>query len=321
MSHKNISQYIIIILIGISSSACYSLPGKKPSVVIEDAHSGGSIVAFNAQSTRLASGGWAGVVKVWTVPSGKLKKSWQAHSDSVNGIYFYKRGSNLVTAGYDGYLKLWTLNGRLKRKIFTGSPIMHMNASWKLNRMITGHKNGRIIIWNLDKLKVVENRQLHRKPIRAVAINERRGLFASSAKDGRVYVWRSHRPARRMTAPPTDSRTLEFTKDGHTLMGGGWFKIYRWRVGTGKLAISKTKHMGIVKSMQLSKDGQSLATISRQTDSSIYILNSRSLRVKYRLESHNLCGAYIRYSPNSRFIATTSDDASIKIFDLTKIKQ
>ena len=187
--------------------------------------------------------------------------------------------------------------------------------------LITGHRNGRIVIWNLSKLKVIDNKKLHRRPIRAVAINEKRGLFASSGKDGRVYVWRSNSPVRRMKKPPTHSRTLEFTKDGKTLIGGGWFKIYRWRVGTGRLAVSKTKHMGIVNSIQLSNDGKSLATISRQTDSSIYILNSQSLRVKHRLESHNLCGAYIRYSPNSRFIATTSDDASIKIFDLKKIKQ
>jgi len=61
-----------------------------------------------------------------------------------------------------------------------------------------------------------------------------------------------------------------------------------------------------------------LATISRQTDSAVLFLDPLTGVSKKRFQSHDLCGVEITVSRNRNFLATTSDDSSIKIWRLNK---
>ncbi len=300
--------------------ACNSNFGVKSSRIYNDAHVGGSIVSFSRQSTYLASGGWAGYVNTWHLESGKLSRRWQAHTDSVNGIVFIANDKKVVTAGYDGFINVWSIDGKLLQKIKARSPISVMILNRKANKIFTGHKDGNILIWELDTLKLSKQYAVHKKEVRALAYSYKRNLIASSGKEGRVGLIKSNGKFKYMQSPPSDSRTLQFSANSKELIGGGWFKLFSWDIKTGKLEIHSTQHKGIIKSIQLSADKNMLATISRQTDSSIYILDPATKKTKLRLASHELCGTFIAISPNNRFVATTSDDASVRYWDLEKIK-
>ena len=82
------------------------------------------------------------------------------------------------------------------------------------------------------------------------------------------------------------------------------------------LTTMATEHYGIIKSVQYTGKGESLATISRQTDSSVYFLDPLSGAVTRRFQQHDLCGADVSVSPDGRYLATTSDDASVRIWVL-----
>jgi WD40 repeat protein len=116
--------------------------------------------------------------------------------------------------------------------------------------------------------------------------------------------------------PSTDAWTLAFSPDGQWLAGGTWFRLYRWNLDDGALTTMATEHRGIIKSVQYTGQGESLATISRQTDSSVYFLDPVSGAVKRRFQRHDLCGSDIAVSPDGRYLATTSDDASVRIWVL-----
>jgi len=115
-----------------------------------------------------------------------------------------------------------------------------------------------------------------------------------------------------------DAWTLAFSPDGARLYGAGWFRLLRWRLDTDELQVMSTEHGGIIRSIQFGPDGDYLASISRQTDSAVLFLDPEDGHVLRRFQRHDLCGGYVTVSANGRALATTSDDASVRLYDLTE---
>ena len=290
-------------------------PGQPAKVIIQDAHSGGTVVAFNTSSTLLASGGWEGDIHLWRVPDGTLNKTLSAHRDSVNGIVFLD-DTHLVSAGYDGRITVWDVEGKLLREVQTPSPITHMVLDAENQLVVTGHKDGAVRVWRLPALTLEKEYPVHRSAVRAVAWDPVSKHFAASDNDGQVFLWTTNTTPVPLSPPPSDARTLQFSPDGQKLIGGGWFKLFRWDIASGALEVIPTEHRGIIKSLRYSTDGKTLASISRQTDSAVYFLDPQSGVVVRRFQGHDLCGADISFSPDSHYLATTSDDASVRLWDL-----
>ena len=296
-------------------SACASFhPEESPAVVRERAHSGGSVVAFSESGDLLASGGWEGTVRLWQLPQGRELRHWLAHSDSVNGIAFLESDREIVTAGYDGWLARRSIDGQLLEQVRTPSPVTHMVANNKIDRLLTGHGDGSVRLWRATDFTLLQEQQLHRGAVKAVAIDPGAARYASSSTDGSVLLWSEGVMTRQLDTPPADAWTLAFSPDGKTLSGGSWFRLYRWNLDDGTFTTIATEHRGIIKSIEYINDGHELATISRQTDSAVYFLDVESGEVRRRFQRHELCGGDIAVSPGGRYLATTSDDASVRFW-------
>jgi WD40 repeat protein len=171
-------------------------------------------------------------------------------------------------------------------------------------------------IWRASDFTLLQGRRLHRGAVKAVAVEHGATRFASSGADGEVFVWRDIEVARAMQSPPVDAWTLAFSPDGRWLSGGGWFRLFRWNPEHASLAVLSTPHHGIIKSVEYLGDGDVLATISRQTDSAVYFLDPASGALLRSFQQHDLCGGDISVSADGRYLATTSDDASVRIWRL-----
>jgi len=297
--------------------ACSGGPvAEAPAVIHEGVHSGGSVVSFSQDGELLASGGWEGTVRLWRTPDGSQLRYWRDHSDSVNGIAFVDHDSRVITAGYDGLLVRRAVGGARLASVDTGSPVTHMVADSDADRVLTGHADGVVRIWRVSDFRLLQERTLHRGAVKAVAMDGRAGRFASSGADGRVFIWTETGAERALQAPPVDAWTLAFSPDGRWLSGGGWFRLFRWNLQDDSLAVLSTPHHGIVKSVEYLAAGDVLATISRQTDSSVYFLDPASGALLRRFQRHDLCGADIAVSADGRYLATTSDDASVRVWRL-----
>ncbi|MGB5439573.1 MAG: hypothetical protein WBN90_07990 [Gammaproteobacteria bacterium] len=299
-------------------AACAGLEYERPFALHQDAHSGGSVVAFNQAGTVLASGGWEGSLRLWQLPGGEALRRWPAHPDSVNGIVFIEDDRQLVTAGYDGVLASWSLDGAPIQRIDTATPIMHMVADGTRGRLVTAHADGTVRIWRTPDLELVTERVLHPTSLKVVAMDAGAQRYASADTAGNVFVWSETGPVQTLESPPADAWTLAFSPDGQWLLGGSWFRLYRWNLQDGTLQTLPTEHHGIIKSIQYTGNPGELASISRQTDSAVYFLDPVSGNTRRRFEAHELCGADIAVSANGHYLATTSDDASVRIWDLRR---
>jgi len=320
--HKTAIRLIASVFFCLVISACGSdMHRQAPDVVIEDAHSGGSTLAFSSDSSLAASGGWSGDLRIWNMPEGTKKIEWQAHEGQVNGIVFLQNDRHLLTGGYDGKITLWSNSGKPLRSITTNSPITHLIADPDHDLILTAHDDGMARQWRLSDLKLTAKISRHHQSLMAVAIHPGSGWMASSGTDGEVWVWRKGNKPKRLEDPGTDVRTLVFSPDGQYLYGGAWFNLYRWHLSDGTRQSISTEHRGIIKQIKFAPDGDYLASISRQTDSAVLFLNANTGATIRRFKSHDLCGGAISISPDGRYLATTSDDASVRFWDLLKPSQ
>lgn len=300
-------------------AGCATAPGIAPNVIVEDAHhSQGHVLAFADAADVLASGGSDGAIRLWRLPDGARVAAWLAHGNSVYGLAFLQRDRLLLSAGYDGHLALWRRDGTLERERRTPSPITAMTVNESRGMVLTGHEDGRVRQWRLPDLAPVAEWALHRRYVRAVAIHASSGTFASSGADRRVHVWRGREAPRTLPEPPTAARDLVFTPNGRHLLGGGWFKLFRWNIDAGTLQVLPTDHKGIIAALDLSPDGRTLASISRQLDSAVLFLDPETGETRKRFQKHELCGENISLSRNGRWLATTADDGSVRIWDLRR---
>ena len=307
-----------VLLLAATIAGCAGAPTVAPRLILETGTLTRSIVAFNATGTALASAEANGEITVWSLPDGQLQRHWRAHTDSVHGLALLP-GDRVLSASYDGSLALWTGAGELLRRERTPAPITDAAVHVAEDIIVTGHTDGWVRRWRISDLQLIESVHPHRGGVRAVVYHAPTRRYASSGRDGAVYVWRQGEPVRALTAPPSDARDLAFTPDGAQLYGAGWFKVFRWDLADGALTIQNTEHHGIISSIDISADGRRLATISRQTDSAVQILDTVTGAPLIRFQSHDLCGAYVRLSPGERFLATTSDDATVRVWDLAEI--
>jgi WD40 repeat protein len=68
--------------------------------------------------------------------------------------------------------------------------------------------------------------------------------------------------------------------------------------------------------VDISPDGARWVSLGRDTDSQLLLYDASSLQVERRLQTHALCGQRARFSPNGRYVASSSDDGSVHIYDL-----
>lgn len=304
----------IYLVLSLSLTACVLQHGESPTHVHHDMHDGGTALAFNPDETLLASGGKGGWVHLYELPKTTLVESWRAHEGStVNGLVF--DAETLLTAGYDARLVRWSLQGKVLQQADALSPVTHMVYDPQRDHLITGHSDGVVRLWRGKDFSLLTEYPLHSGAVKRVAVQVTSGDLASSGSDGRVFLIKAGQ-AQEVPTPPSDAAALIFAPDGPSLYGSGWFKLFRWDLASMALTVLDTPHHGIINALHWTPDTWELASISQQTDSSIYYLDPVTGAATRSFEKHALCGAAIQVSPTARFLATTSDDASIKIWDL-----
>ena len=308
-------SWFMVIVVQLLFAGCAIQPRQTPDLVIPDAHGGGKGLAIGPDSSKLASAGWNGRIRIWSLPGGEGDYGWQGHRGEVTTLVFLDV-DRLLSAGYDGGLTEWTTGGEKIRSVDTGSPVLAMAVDGPRHRVLTGHKDGSVRLWSLPALKLVKTLGLHKGSIRAVAYAPAGDRFASAGTKGQVNIWDGNGWMENLPPPGSDARTLVFTSDGKYLFGAGWFDLYRWDLDRQELTTLDTDHRGIINSIVFDSTETYLASISRITDSSVLMLDPQNGETVKRFQSHKLCGGSIAMAPNGRIMATTADDASVMIWML-----
>ncbi|KAL3475391.1 WD40-repeat-containing domain protein [Aspergillus californicus] len=206
-----------------------------------------SICRFAPDGQTIATGNWAGGIRLLTVPNLEEKLSFKGHSDRVGGLSWFPKATlpssnvsessvNLVTGGGEGNVRLWSLNddqplatlsghsGRVCRTEFHPSGKYIASASfdttWRL--------------WDVETTAELQLQEGHSREVYTVAFNNDGSLLASGGLDsiGRIWDLRTGRTVMVLEGHIREIYGLDWGTDGYRVLSGSgdnWVKCWDLR--------------------------------------------------------------------------------------------
>lgn len=307
VSVASLARAALLLTLGACSNMA---PSDRAVVIFPHAHDFGSTaVAFSPDGGRLVSGGHRGDVKVWDLRRQQLETALNLHDGAVRAIAIARTGQ-IATASDDGQVTLWQGSKILSQP--TASLVTAL--VWFQGKLVSGHDDNSLRVWD-KKLSPIQTIPLE-SGVEALAVHG--SQLAVALADRILVLGPDFRPTKILDTGGVTPRDLQFSPDGKRLAAGGWFRLHIWDLASGQHRSVATEHGGLLTSISFSPDGSQLVSLGRHSDSAIRIVETQDFSVVRRYEAHELCGAMIRYSPDGRWLASASDDESIRLYDLSK---
>ena len=229
-------------------AAVASPPGRPyPSILVFDLATHRQISAFvdprpvialalSPDGSQLVAAGFDGVLKVWDVEHGVQERELKAFLDPVWGMAYSPDGKSFGAAGNNRFVRVWRTDSWKVGEFLKGheSTVLCVAFSFDGQRLISGGEDSLVIIWAANsQSSPTEMPQLLRGPewidrTPGIAFSPDSRLFAGTAADGTVKVWRTD-TIETVATFPMEARTVAFSPDGKSLLGEGFDGIVnRW---------------------------------------------------------------------------------------------
>ena len=226
-------------------------------------------------------------------------------------------GQTLASSGSDGSILVWNKS--------TGKPIRtlkgHSGSVWFVTitpdgqSLISGSNDDTIKIWNLRTGEVLHTLTGVSYP---VAISpDGQAIATGSVENVTIKIWNLHtgQLLRSLTGDQYGYRTVAFSPDGKTLVGGSLNRtITIWNLETGEQLRTLEGHSGIVSAIAISPFEPILASSSGIDG--IKIWNWSTGELLHTLKGHSQNISSLAFNPSGHFLVSASYDETIKIWNL-----
>lgn len=308
---------LVVPLILLVLTSCSELATQSPTVNLHEVHPNGARrLAFDPDSTRLASGGVHGDLLIWSLDNYTVSRALNGHADGIRGLAWLD-SNRLVSADRGGEIRLWDVQ---RGDVVASARVESVaEIAWSPGAqdwlLVAGGRSLHKLA--LPSLRPVTGTMLPGRVL-SVAVNHAADRVAVSTRDGRVSLLDSSLSrVETLPAASRDALDLHFSPDDRTLVAGGWFRLLVWDLQRQTLEERPTEHRGLIVSLDISPDGTQWISLGRQTDSAFRLTDAESGQVVRRMQAHQLCGWQARFSPSGRYAASSAEDGSIHIYDLT----
>ncbi|CAL9133500.1 U4/U6 small nuclear ribonucleoprotein PRP4-like protein [Musa acuminata AAA Group] len=195
-------------------------------------------VAFHPSGKYIGTASFDKTWRLWDINTGMELLLQEGHSRSIYGICFHPDGSLAASSGLDALARVWDLRTGRSILAFEGhvKPVLGLSFSPNGYRLATGSEDNTCRIWDLRKRKSLYTIPAHSHLISQVKFEPQEGFFLATASyDTKAMVWSAQ-----------DFKPIK------TLSG----------------------HEAKITSLDITRDGQQIATVSH--DRTIKIWTSRS---------------------------------------------
>jgi WD40 repeat protein/serine/threonine protein kinase len=290
-------------------------------------------LAVSPDGQKIASAGWSMPVNVRNAQTGRDSVEFPGHRTIVFCVVWQPNGQRIAAAGGDGALftvKVW--DAQTKREVFTlpefpgGTEFLAVAFSPDGRYLVTGSKDGKVLVWDAENGRPVGTLGIHDREIRGVVF-DRNGLHVASASgNGKVKVW-SWDPTRlaQMRKPEFECQArspgvylnLTFSPDGRWLVTGGEeYTVKIWNVQTGRDQETLRGHNGDVLAVAFSPDGRWLATAGE--DTTVRIWDATSWKPRHTLRGHGGLVSSLAFISKSQRLVSGSRDHTVKVWDVSR---
>jgi WD40 repeat protein len=244
------------------------------------------------------------------------------HAGPVTALAYSDDGATIISAGKDATVRVWSAaSGALKRTIeLDDGPASAIAVS--AGRLLTGHANGNIVLWDWDRAEKLSNFKRNDAEIWAVAFLGSNQRFAAAGHDWKIAVWDAATPSGPfavLDAHESAVQSLAFGMSGSKplLASGSADKTLKvWNLETLDPVRTYRGHRDYVTAVAMSAGGREIASAS--LDGKVRIWSSRSNRLTRSLSGHEGRATAVVFAPAGDVLASAGSDGKIRVWDYRK---
>jgi WD40 repeat protein len=294
-------------------------------------------LAFSPDGKGLASGGdWDTSVYVWDVPSGRIRHRFNGHRCSATALAFSPDSALLATGegcrwcppgdDWETQVRIWDLSrGQLLRQVPA-----HRKSIWTVafspdgKTLASGGSGGNVRLW--DVATGARIAQVPARECRQLAC-ARDGTWLLAERERGMSIWQADLKEK-LRDIGVAQRYAGWLEGGRgpqvfalTFEGGARL----WDASTGievrSVTIPREARTAVAHIRAISPDGKLLAGTYDQPLSTVVVLwGSESGRVLARLPGHTGRITALTFSPDSKVLASGSEDTTILLWDVAQAR-
>ncbi len=278
-------------------------------------------VSFSADGTRIVTGSEDYTARIWAATNGKELAVLRGHSKGVLSARFSPDGTLIATGSVDHLARVW------HAEIGHGAPmarkhdmtVQGIRFSRDGSRMITASLDKTARIWSTQSGREIAMLRGHEAPLNSADFSADGTEAITTSDDGTARIWDAQSGRELLALRGHGKRVTsgKFSPDGTRMVTAGYDGTVRlWDRQSGREL--KTFRRAFLESADLSPDGTRIVAAAGK-EGVVWDTATGELLMTLRGHAEGVVSAV--YSPNSRYIATTSHDLTARIWDATSGKE
>jgi len=280
-------------------------------------------VAWHPSGELLASGGGDSIVRIWDTGTWSELVCLRDHRAAVNELCWSSDGRLLASADRDSRLFIWNragfgLEGALsvddRVEALGFSPDAHHLWAAVGNRiMVCDESTG----WSLGQ---TWQGGYSSPRIFCLGCSHSGEYLASGGADNSISIWclqdgdRWHRPWKTWSAHLKSVISVSYSPDDRFLLSGSIDGVLKlWDLGTGDSRVL-LKHPSHIRGV-FSPNGRHIASTTSAPIPEVWLLDGSTSEIEWRQRGHTKKVTQLSFSPDSKRVATGSEDATIRVWD------
>ncbi len=243
-----------------------------------------------------------------------------AHRGAVNALAYTDDGRWIVTIGGDATLKVWDAGYRSLVRTLELDDGPATALSLFGTRAVTGHADGKVVLWDLATAQKLATLQRNDASIGAVAFVGAATRVAAASHDGQIALWDVEEPSAPLhvfEGHDASVEALAYAPERSLLASGSADKTVRlWDLPTLSLKRRYRAPRDTVTALAFSRNGRIFAGASLDGRVQVWsVLSSRRLR---RLTGHKGRVAGLAFAPDGDVLASAGADGTVRLWDLKR---
>ena len=285
-------------------------------------------VAYSPDGKTIASASDDHNVKIWR-KDGSVLTNFKSKQDSVLGVDWSPDGANLVSGHWNGGINLLKFNDVDPPRIELQKKIKgHKVGTWRVvyspdgENIVSVSEDFTAKIWD-SQGNLITDLVSHTDVIRNIAFSPDSQIIATASHDKTVKLWNIRGKLLATLNESNDGAgSVAFSPNGMMAIGdhNGEIKLWQLERKLDRITFNFIKtlkgHLGEVRQIAFSPDGQLIASASADNTIKLWQSNGELLKT---MHGHQEAVWSVAFSPDGKEIASGSEDTTVIVWNIKQM--